>query len=107
MICTRCNGTGFLNVDQIPKEYFDNEALKEDEVLEWLADTARIIRDGCCSCHICPPCNHCLALHDVSVCDCCGDGEGWYGVRGEHYSDFDPKGAKGPYSSNGGLARCH
>lgn len=22
---------------------------------------------------------------DVTVCDCCGDGEGWYGTPGEHH----------------------
>jgi len=24
--------------------------------------------------------------HDVQVCDCCGDGDGWYGIPGEHYN---------------------
>jgi hypothetical protein len=45
--------------------------------------------------------------HDVSVCDCCGDGENWYGVPGEHYNSDDPAGQNGPYAGNGGLCRCH
>ena len=45
--------------------------------------------------------------HDVSVCDCCGDGETWYGTPGEHYGRGDPPGRDGPYASNGGLCKCH
>ena len=45
--------------------------------------------------------------HDVQVCDCCGDGEEWYGTPGEHYNSEDPIGKHGPYASNGGLCRCH
>jgi hypothetical protein len=45
--------------------------------------------------------------HDVSVCDCCGDGEDWYGVPGEHYNNEDLPGHNGPYAYNGGLCECH
>ena len=41
---------------------------------------------------------------DVSVCDCCGDGEGWCGTPSEHdYKDF---GMNGPYAYNGGVPLC-
>lgn len=59
--CTRCDGTGFLNVEQIEDEsigYADPEA-----VLAWIESHDE---------------------HDVSVCDCCGNGEEWYGTPGEH-----------------------
>jgi hypothetical protein len=46
--------------------------------------------------------------HDVTVCDCCGDGEtSWYGTPGEHYNNEDPQGREGPYAYNGGLCECH
>ena len=45
--------------------------------------------------------------HDIKICDCCGDGEGWYGIPGEHYNDEDPIGNYGPYAYNGGLCECH
>jgi hypothetical protein len=41
------------------------------------------------------------------VCDCCGDGEGWYGEPGQHYTSDDPVGHNGPYAYNGGLCECH
>jgi hypothetical protein len=44
---------------------------------------------------------------DAAVCDCCGDGEGWYGTPGEHYGPDDPPGDRGPYANNGGLCKCH
>lgn len=83
--CTRCEGSGFLNLHQIPEgdiaDFGNLEA-----VLAWISD-----HDD----------------HDVSVCDCCGDGDEWYGVPGEHYNSDDPPGHRGPYASNGGLCRCH
>ena len=84
MTCTRCGGTGFLNDEQIPSEFiFDNL----ESILIWIKKT-----DG----------------HDVQVCDCCGDGENWYGVPGEHYNtNQDPAGPNGPYTYNGGLCECH
>lgn len=81
--CTRCDSTGFLNIEQVPAEVINSGA---DAVLEWMKTTE---------------------THDVQVCDCCGDGEGWYGTPGEHYTSEDPSGKHGPYSYNGGLCECH
>jgi hypothetical protein len=66
MNCTRCQGTGFLNLQQIPDR--DMALLGAAEhwelaVLSWIASE----KD-----------------HDVQVCDCCGDGDDWYGEPGEH-----------------------
>ena len=44
---------------------------------------------------------------EEQVCDCCGDGEEWYGTPGEHYITNDPIGYNGPYAYNGGLYKCH
>jgi hypothetical protein len=44
---------------------------------------------------------------DVQVCDCCGDGEKWHGIAGEHYHAEDPRGAHGPYAYNGGFCECN
>lgn len=65
MTCTRCENTGFLNVGQLPDDVImDWEETGDYEVvLQWIKDNED---------------------HDVSVCDCCGDGEGWYGIPGEH-----------------------
>ena len=86
--CTRCEGTGFLNLDQIPNkvlEQFDSEGCFEI-IEEWINEN-----NG----------------HDAQVCDCCGDGEDWYGTPGEHYNNEDPPGHYGPYAYNGGLCECH
>lgn len=82
--CTRCQRTGFLNIEQLEGDAAVD--LDIDDVLKWIAT-----HDN----------------HDVQVCDCCGDGEGWYGVPGEHYHRDDPPGPNGPYASNGGLCKCH
>lgn len=87
--CTRCGGTGFLNVDQLPTSVDSDDS---DSVLVWLEQNPRGDSEP---------------DHDVSVCDCCGDGEKHYGVPGEHYNSDDPKGDDGPYSGNGGLCECH
>ncbi len=82
--CTRCDGTGFLNVDQI-----DGAARADGStaaIEQWIAT-----HDA----------------HDVAICDCCGDGEHWYGSPGEHYGSDDPPGDYGPYGYNGGLCECH
>lgn len=84
MNCTRCQGTGFLNIDQLPDELADRGI---DEVLAWIKTP-----DGDAS--------------DVSICDCCGDTTGWYGEPGSHYGG-DPAGPDGPYAYNGGLCECH
>lgn len=83
--CTRCENTGFLNIDQVEESVRDTGA---DAILEWIAEHG----DG---------------YNDVQVCDCCGDGEEWYGVPGEHYNNEDPPGPSGPYAYNGRLCECH
>jgi DnaJ-class molecular chaperone len=87
-ICTRCEGTGFLNLEQV-----------DDATCEIYDDTGdvEVIRNW-------------MATHedsDVSVCDCCGGDEGWHGTPGEHYNPEDPPGPQGPYAYNGGLCECH
>jgi hypothetical protein len=82
MTCTRCKGTGFLNVEQVPES-----VQGPDAILVWMKNEN--------------------TPHDVQVCDCCGDGETWYGTVGEHYGPSDPRGKYGPYAYNGGLAQCH
>ena len=87
--CTRCDNTGFLNLHQIDDETLrtaENSPDFCDYILKWMKSN-----DG----------------HDVQVCDCCGNGEDWYGVPGEHYNDDDPPGPNGPYAFNGGLCQCH
>lgn len=84
MNCTRCEGTGFLNINQV-----------DDEVLKQFDQTG----------------NHSLIIEwaethesDVGFCDCCGDGDGWYDIAGEHNPhDY---GKDGPYAYNGGLPEC-
>lgn len=82
-ICTRCGGSGFLNIEQVD-ESVDLDDI--EAILMWI----KAHND-----------------HDVSVCDCCGDGEEWYGTPGEHYGPDDPPGQGGPYEYNGGLCECH
>ena len=102
--CTRCGGTGFLNNDQIPEELGGYP----DKILEWLDETAAAQeRLGGCSCFDHPPCGFCMNQHEVQVCDCCGDGNAWYGEPGKHYGVDDPMGKFGPYARNGGLCECH
>ncbi len=82
LTCTRCQGSGFLNIEQV-EDFVD---LDDDEaVLAWIEAHDE---------------------HDVSVCDCCGNTKEWYGVPGEHYNSDDPPG-RGPYEYNGGLCECH
>lgn len=86
MSCTRCQGTGFINLHQVPDDVlkqFDATGSYE-LILQWIKDNAD---------------------HDVSVCDCCGDTNDWYGTPGEHNeSDYGPN---GPYAYNGGLPECY
>ena len=42
--------------------------------------------------------------HDVTVCDCCGNTEEWYGEPGIH--DEHDYGRGGPYEYNGGYPEC-
>ena len=84
MNCTRCEGTGFLNLHQTEKDgVWDGDI---DLILLWI-DTHND--------------------HDVQICDCCGDGDMWYGEPGEHYGSDDPVGRGGPYEYNGGLCECN
>ena len=88
--CTRCDGTGFLNIDQV-----DSETLKKFDETGDVAVIAAWLEGN-------------MDLdHDVQVCDCCGDGDVWYGIPGEHYNEDDPRGPNGPYSYNGGLCECN
>ena len=85
MICTHCRGTGFLNIDQIPESELGDGSV--EAILTWIAKQSK--------------------PHDVTACDCCGNGETWYGEPGQHYNDDDPAGREGPYAYNGGLCECH
>lgn len=102
--CTRCGGTGFLNIEQVPDEVDASDA---EAVMAWLDQHIAMWRNRCCSCHIAAPCSFCRAQHDVAVCDCCGDGETHYGEPENHYGPDDPPGNDGPYAGNGGLCQCH
>ena len=86
MNCTRCQGTGFLNLDQVDEEVRQRfDATGDHEVVrDWIAQRNSAIERLDCACHISPPCPKCELYHDVQVCDCCGDGEGWHGTPGEH-----------------------
>ncbi len=79
--CTRCDSTGFLNSHQADLDYSDLDAVNDFIISQ--PDS------------------------DIQVCDCCGDGEEWYGTPGEHYNTDDPRGPDGPYASNGGLSQCN
>jgi hypothetical protein len=84
MICTHCEGTGFLNIHQVDEatlKMFD-ETGSHEVIKEWIVNNDS----------------------DVQVCDCCGDGHHWHGEPGEH-SDRD-YGQSGPYAYNGGLPKC-
>ena len=82
MNCTRCEGTGFLNVEQIPQ---DVQEQGTEAMRIWCA----------------------INKTDAQVCDCCGDGDGWYGEPGRHYTAQDPVGKNGSYVYNGGFCECH
>ena len=85
-VCTRCEGTGFLNLFQIENITICDAHQQREEVQAWIVNNDD---------------------HDVSVCDCCGDGEAWHGTPGEHYGSGDRPGDYGPYAYNGGLCECH
>lgn len=84
--CTKCQGQGFLNLEQISDETIqkleDSDCFL-DATIKWLSEN-----EG----------------HDVQVCDCCGDGEDWYGTPGSHYNGEEREGV---YDYNGGLCECH
>lgn len=84
--CTRCDSSGFLNLHQIPDDEMYEIDCDLDLIQKWIEE-----HDD----------------HDVQICDCCGDGDDWYGDPGEHYNAEDPPGKDGPYAYNGGLCECH
>ena len=88
MTCTRCDGTGFLNLFQVGDDLLNKfwESGDEKIVLAWIKEHDR---------------------HEVSVCDCCGNGENWHGTRGEHYTTTHDCRGGVAYKYNGGLAECH
>ncbi len=88
IMCLKCDGFGYLNPELIPAKIRKaaDKAESQQPIVDWMNSTI-----GC----------------QVAVCDCCGDGERWYGTPGGHYSEDDPAGADGPYLYNGGLCECH
>lgn len=92
LTCTRCESSGFLNLDHVPddvRKKFD-ETYDHQVFLSWMAETAKAVDElGGCSCHISTPCSTCMLWHEVTVCDCCGNGESWHGVPGEHNQTAD------------------
>lgn len=90
MTCTRCDGTGFLNIHQIQDKMLNelDEIGAEDFNSKYFLF---IDSDD----------------NDVQICDCCGNGDEWYGIPGEHYTSEDPRGENGPYRYNGGSCECH
>lgn len=84
--CTRCDGCGFLNAEQLDINFVDTHT--PEEIVKWLHNS--------------------FDPTDVQVCDCCGDGDQmWYGTPGSHYGSDDLQGLDGPYAYNGGLCECH
>lgn len=99
LTCNRCQGTGFLNLHQIIEAGVASFKEREDEqpfyvafLLTCIEAELKKIKE--------------TEVHDIQVCDCCGDGEEWYGVPGEHYNEDDPQGTDGVYAYNGGLCEC-
>ena len=89
--CTTCEGTGFLNIHQFTeitgKDFFD---ISDDDPHNFILERWIELEDS-----------------DVAICNCCGNGEYWYGIPGEHYNNEDPPGHSGPYVYNGGLCECN
>jgi hypothetical protein len=88
--CTRCEGSGFLNLHQIPEAYLS--------MIENADDPLSKIKEWICKA------NRRGEKHDVRVCDCCGDGEGGHGIAGVHYNGEEREGA---YDYNRGICDCH
>jgi len=86
MNCNRCDGTGLLNHRQIPERIWESDR-NLVTMIDWMDNNEW--------------------PNDVAICDCCGDGERWYGEPGSHYGSEDPQGPSGPYAYNGGLCECH
>ncbi len=77
IVCTRCEGTGFLNLHQVDEATLMkfNDTGDPQIIWDWIAANVD---------------------HDVCICDCCSDGECWYSVGGEHDPDNpqDPCGCR-------------
>ena len=87
ILCTRCGGTGFINLHQLDSYGHDVPDICDGEsILQWMETHTD---------------------NDIAICDCCGDGDDWYGIPGEHYNSDDPIGSNGPYAYNGGMCECH
>ena len=86
IIYKRCEGTGFIGLHHILHEECKQKPHN-------ISETRFIFQH--------------IAKSDVSVCDCCGDGNSWHGIPGEHYNKSDRMGSDGPYDYNGGLAECN
>lgn len=82
MICTRCQGTGFLNMEQAPVTIQESTP---HYISNWIAEHATDT--------------------DIQVCDCCGDGVDWYGVPGHHFEGGSNEAHA--YDYNGGLPECN
>jgi hypothetical protein len=103
MICTRCQGTGFLNIEQLPKELQDGLA---DSTFKYLSKDIKykVVRTDSWYDLVLKWINN-NEEHDVIVCDCCGNGEDWYYDPGEHHEcNF---GKNDVYAYNGGLPECY
>lgn len=66
MHCTRCDGSGFLNLHQIEEDDPVHEEGTPEAYERWRKEHPGT---------------------DVQICDCCGDGTGWYGEPGMHNED--------------------
>ena len=79
MTCNRCGGSGMLNHNQIVQHWpwLDGDPARALAALEEAGLQLGVD-------------------HDVQVCDCCGDGENWHGVPGQHDND----------DAMGGVAGC-
>ena len=88
MTCNPCDGTGIRNAEYVRASMWTQHHQGDLP----LADLVRLANEE---------------NPDVTVCDCCGDGDDWYGEPGRHYTRDDPPGPRGPYASNGGLCKCH
>lgn len=88
MICNVCDGSGFINLHQIPENEMDELCDDlENKIPKWIVAQTE--------------------PYDVAVCRCCGDGDVWFGDPGYHYGPDDPQGMHGPYAYNGGSCECH
>jgi hypothetical protein len=87
MHCTRCEDSGFLNLELMNASALEAAQNSDDfysAVLKWIETQVE------CA---------------VSVCDCCGDGKGWHDEPGIH--NESTYGNRGPYAYNGGLPECY